>query len=177
MYGPINFSMPEPRPGFSFVKKWLPVSSDTQSFVDHQQRRRQAGAGGAAPRAGDIRIGLEKEYQVRCAVTGERTRPVLDAAHIKPFSLVQEHNLSNGLLLRKDIHKLFDDGYVTVTPDRRFLVSKAIRVSSKMGATIMPSMARPSAIPYRRKRGRRRSTSTGTQANGSRARAGLRAAR
>ncbi len=81
------------------------------------------------PRLGQatFRLELEKQYQMRCAVTGERTRPVLDAAHIKPFSLVKEHALSNGLLLRKDIHKLFDDGYVTVTPDRRFLVSKAIR--------------------------------------------------
>jgi putative restriction endonuclease len=81
------------------------------------------------PRLGQatFRIEIEREYQMRCAVTGERTRPVLDAAHIKPFSLVKEHALSNGLLLRKDIHKLFDDGYVTVTPDRRFLVSKAIR--------------------------------------------------
>ena len=81
------------------------------------------------PRLGQatFRIELEKQYEMRCAVTGERTRPVLDAAHIKPFSLVKEHNLSNGLLLRKDIHKLFDDGYVTVTPDRHFLVSKAIR--------------------------------------------------
>ena len=45
------------------------------------------------PRLGQatFRIELEKQYQMRCAVTGERTRPVLDAAHIKPFSLVKEH--------------------------------------------------------------------------------------
>ncbi len=81
------------------------------------------------PRLGQatFRIELEKQYEMRCAVTGERTRPVLDAAHIKPFSIVREHSLRNGLLLRKDIHRLFDDGYVTVTPDRRFRVSKAIR--------------------------------------------------
>lgn len=64
---------------------------------------------------------------------GERTRPVLDAAHIKPFSLVKEHSLSNGLPLRRDIHKLFDDGYVTTTPDRRFLVSKAIKAEFEHG--------------------------------------------
>ncbi len=87
------------------------------------------------PRLGQatFRIELERQYQMRCAVTGERTRPVLDAAHIKPFSLVKEHSLSNGLLLRKDIHKLFDDGYVTVTPDKRFLVSKAIRAEFENG--------------------------------------------
>lgn len=76
---------------------------------------------------GAFRIQLEREYQMRCAVTAERTRPALEAAHIKPFSIVGEHRLSNGLLLRSDIHKLFDQGYVTVTPDRRFRVSKAIR--------------------------------------------------
>lgn len=87
------------------------------------------------PRLGQatFRIELEKQYQVRCAVTGERTRPVLDAAHIKPYSIVKEHSLSNGLLLRKDIHKLFDDGYVTVTPDRKFRVSKAIREEFENG--------------------------------------------
>jgi HNH endonuclease len=80
-----------------------------------------------------FRIELEKQYQTRCAVTGERTRPVLEASHIKPFRLVKEHTLSNGLLLRSDIHKLFDDGYVTVTPDREFLVSAAIRKEFENG--------------------------------------------
>jgi putative restriction endonuclease len=80
-----------------------------------------------------FRIELEKQYQTRCAITGERTRPVLDAAHIKPFSLTKEHRISNGVLLRKDIHKLFDDGYVTITPDRRFVVSAAIREEFENG--------------------------------------------
>ena len=81
------------------------------------------------PRLGQatFRIALEQQYSTRCAVTGERTRPALEAAHIKPFSLVKAHALQNGLLLRSDIHKLFDQGYVTVTPDRKFRVSRAIR--------------------------------------------------
>lgn len=81
------------------------------------------------PRLGQatFRIALERQYDTRCTITGERTRPALEAAHIKPFSLVKEHSLDNGLLLRSDLHKLFDQGYVTVTPDRRFRVSKAIR--------------------------------------------------
>jgi putative restriction endonuclease len=87
------------------------------------------------PRVGQgaFRIELEKQYQMRCAVTGERTRPALEAAHIKPFALVGEHQLPNGLLLRSDIHKLFDQGYVTVTPDRLFRVSKAIREEFENG--------------------------------------------
>jgi putative restriction endonuclease len=97
------------------------------------------------PRLGQatFRIELEKQYQMRCAVTGERTRPVLDAAHIKPFSLVKEHSISNGLLLRKDIHRLFDDGYVTVTPDRRFRVSKAIKDEFENGRDYYALDGRP----------------------------------
>lgn len=97
------------------------------------------------PRLGQatFRIELEKQYQMRCAVTGERTRPVLDAAHIKPFSLVKEHSITNGLLLRKDIHRLFDDGYVTVMPDRRFRVSKAIRDEFENGRDYYALDGRP----------------------------------
>ena len=44
----------------------------------------------------------------RCAVTGEKTLPVLDAAHILPYSKGGSHDVRNGLLLRRDIHSLFD---------------------------------------------------------------------
>lgn len=82
---------------------------------------------------GAFRIELEREYQMRCAVTGERTRPALEAAHIKPFALVGRHELANGLLLRSDIHKLFDQGYVTVTAERVFRVSRTIREEFENG--------------------------------------------
>jgi len=61
------------------------------------------------------------------AFTGERTLPVLDAAHIRPFSEIKEHRLDNGLLLRKDLHALFDRGYMTVTPKLHIEVSKRIK--------------------------------------------------
>jgi putative restriction endonuclease len=51
----------------------------------------------------------------------------LDAAHIRPYADHGEHESSNGLLLRRDIHSLFDQGYVTVTPARHFEVSRRIR--------------------------------------------------
>ena len=66
-------------------------------------------------------------YSRRCAVTGERTPPVLDAAHIKPYDQAGPHDPRNGLLLRTDLHRLLDSGYVTVTPDLRFWVSTRIR--------------------------------------------------
>jgi predicted restriction endonuclease len=67
-------------------------------------------------------------------VTGERTLPALDAAHIRPFSDGGSHERSNGLLLRRDLHKLFDDGYVTVEHDNLSLVvSKRIKEEFENG--------------------------------------------
>jgi putative restriction endonuclease len=76
---------------------------------------------------GAFRIIVTDNYDRRCAVTGERTLPTLDAAHIRPYADHGEHEPSNGLLLRRDIHSLFDRGYVTVTPDHHFEVSRRIR--------------------------------------------------
>jgi putative restriction endonuclease len=75
---------------------------------------------------GAFRVMVTDAYERRCAITNERTLPVLEAAHIKPYSLIGTHEVSNGLLLRSDIHTLFDRGYVTVTPDMRFRVSRRI---------------------------------------------------
>jgi predicted restriction endonuclease len=46
---------------------------------------------------------------------------------IRPYGDGGAHEAPNGLLLRRDIHSLFDAGYVTVTPDLRFEVSSRIK--------------------------------------------------
>ena len=71
-------------------------------------------------------LGMEG-YHRRCAISGEKTLPVLEAAHIKPYSQEGPHNTNNGLLLRKDIHTLFDRGYITVGEDLQIEVSKRIK--------------------------------------------------
>lgn len=76
---------------------------------------------------GAFRVLVTDAYQRRCAVTGEKTLPVLEAAHIKPFASRGPHRVSNGILLRSDLHKLFDLGYVTVTPDLHVEVSSRLR--------------------------------------------------
>lgn len=65
-------------------------------------------------------------YQNRCAISGERTLPVIEAAHITDFAETRRHEITNGIALRADIHKLFDRGYVSVRPDHRFVVSKTL---------------------------------------------------
>jgi putative restriction endonuclease len=66
-------------------------------------------------------------YGRKCALTGESTAPVLEAAHIRPYADDGRHITSNGLLLRSDFHKLFDLGLLTVEPDYRIRISSRIR--------------------------------------------------
>lgn len=76
---------------------------------------------------GGFRVVVTDAYRRRCAITGESTLPVLEAAHILPFAEKGPHEISNGLLLRSDFHKLFDLGLITVTPDYRIEVSSRIK--------------------------------------------------
>jgi len=76
---------------------------------------------------GAFSLSVLDAYGNRCAVTGERVRPVLEAAHIKPFSKDGPNVISNGLSLRADIHKLFDRGYVTVDKGYHFHVSSRLK--------------------------------------------------
>jgi len=87
------------------------------------------------PRLGQgvFRIEVTDAYSRRCAVTRERTLPVLEAAHIVPFAAGGEHTVSNGLLLRRDLHVLFDRGYMTISPDHHLEVSRKIREQFENG--------------------------------------------
>lgn len=81
------------------------------------------------PRLGQgcFRVLVSEAYEWGCAMTGEHSRPALDAAHIRPYAQAGPHEVPNGLLLRADLHRLFDTGYVTVSEDRRIEVSRRLR--------------------------------------------------
>lgn len=81
------------------------------------------------PRLGQgiFRVQVLDAYGRACAVTGEHSLPVLEAAHIKPYADGGEHDVRNGLALRTDLHRLFDRGYVTVDEDDRFVVGQRLR--------------------------------------------------
>ncbi len=101
------------------------------------------------PGQGAFRILVTDLYQRRCAVTRERTLPALDAAHIRPYAEGGAHDPTNGLLLRRDIHSLFDAGYVTVTPAMTFEVSKRIREEFENGRDYYALHGKPVAPPTR----------------------------
>ncbi len=82
-----------------------------------------------APRLGQgaFRIAVTEAYRRQCALTGGKVLPALDAAHIRPYADGGAHVKSNGILLRKDIHCVFDSGYATIDADYRFVVSKKVK--------------------------------------------------
>ena len=82
---------------------------------------------------GAFRSLVTDAYTRRCAISGERTLPALEAAHIKSYAEAGPNRTENGLLLRSDLHRLFDSGYVTVTPERRIEVSRRIKEEFENG--------------------------------------------
>lgn len=87
---------------------------------------------------GAFRIAVTDAYQRSCAVTGEHSLPALEAAHIRPFAMDGPHETRNGLLLRSDVHKLFDHGYIGVTTDLRVEVSNRLREEYQNGRSYYP---------------------------------------
>lgn len=82
---------------------------------------------------GAFRVIVTDAYSRRCAISGEKTLPVLEAAHIKPYSTFGINTINNGLLLRADLHKLFDSGYITVTNRYNVEISRKIKEEFENG--------------------------------------------
>lgn len=108
------------------------------------------------PRLGQnsFRLAVLDAYGKACAVTGEHALPVVEAGHIKPWARGGPHEIPNGLPLRRDLHRLFDLGFVTVEPDLRLRVSPALeddyangRIYYEMEGRELTAPAEPSIRP------------------------------
>jgi putative restriction endonuclease len=102
-----------------------------------------------APRLGQgaFRVAVIEAYGRACAVTGEHSLPALDAAHIRSYAQEGPHEVRNGILLRADLHRLFDNGYLTVTPERRLEVSRRLREDYSNGRSYYPLDGSPVRVP------------------------------
>lgn len=66
-------------------------------------------------------------YNGTCAISGYAVGPVLQAAHITPYFGRKSQLVTNGLLLRADLHLLFDNDLLAVEPgDMRVAVSRSL---------------------------------------------------
>ena len=75
---------------------------------------------------GAFRADVMENCKGACVVTGERAIPVLDAAHIRPYTDSCDNSVDNGILLRADIHRLYDNHMASITPDHVFRVNEKL---------------------------------------------------
>jgi hypothetical protein len=68
---------------------------------------------------GRFRSDVLRAYGGRCAVTGCTVEAILEAAHIVPYRNEATNQVANGILMRSDIHTLFDLGKLRITLDFR----------------------------------------------------------
>ena len=134
------------------VRPWIPtfesaepdvaesprVSEEARLFGKEYLHRSRLGQGA-------FRILVTDAYDRRCSISGERTLPVLQASHIKPYGK-GPNRVDNGLLLRSDLHILFDRGYITVTPDLNVEVSPRIKEEYENGRDYYKHHGHPLAV-------------------------------
>ena len=93
-----------------------------------------------------FRDALLRAYGGRCAVTDCDVKDVLEAAHIVPYLGPATNRTENGLLLRADIHTLFDCGLITIDPTSRTVVVAARLLTTDYGPLHGKPLRTPSAM-------------------------------
>lgn len=86
-------------------------------------------------------------YRRRCALTGDAALPTLEPAFIRPQAEGGLLRMDNGILMRADLKRLFDAGYLTVTPDRRIRVSRRLAEEYGEAAAYAVLEGREIALP------------------------------
>lgn len=133
---PIPFRSFEQRVLFSAVRANTTTRRVIEDFLGgtlKQRDRERLETRRKVQRSVSIRIGqaqfwadLLHAYGGRCAISGCTEPFALEAAHIVPVAAGGTHNVNNGLLLRADLHSLFDKGKITVTDDLQVQVHHTV---------------------------------------------------
>jgi putative restriction endonuclease len=102
-----------------------------------------------SPRLGQGAFGLRIAdiYDYKCAISETKVLPALDSAHIVPLAKGGDHSLSNGIMLRKDIHAIFDESFATIDPDGKFQVSQRVRTVFNNGHEYLKLVGKPIFVP------------------------------
>lgn len=126
------------------------IGSDTDiPDMDYDERRRIRGE--YAVRDGQywFRSALIAAYGGRCAITRCPVTPVLEAAHLRPYGGRRSNVVTNGLLLRRDIHWLLDHALLAPDPATRTIAISKQLVGSEYEAYAGGRLAEPTSAPYR----------------------------
>ena len=90
-----------------------------------------------------FRAALLEAYHERCAVTGFDAAAALEGAHLRPYRGPGSNAVTNGLLLRADIHTLFDLGLLTPDPLTRTIAVYKLLAGTRYEAWSSSQLADP----------------------------------
>lgn len=128
---------------------FLSTMSDTRERVLRSIRLRRGQS--------SFRNSLILRYGPHCMASGCSLMDIVEAAHIDPFRGINDHHPENGLLLRTDLHTLFDLNLMGIEPDGLILrfhprVLNACDYRSLDGTPLqLPAMKRPAEAPIKRR--------------------------
>ena len=95
----------------------------------------------------EFRSKLLKAYGKRCAITGYQAEEALEAAHIRQYKEADLNEVRNGLLLRADIHTLFDRHLIGLDP-----ISKKVWIGKQLRGTEYAELENKEARPPRKRK-------------------------
>jgi putative restriction endonuclease len=151
----------------SLNPKAVPVTdpiSDVLEATAHSQLEREAAANSGAPaddyddrlrifrqivaRRGQVafRLALLDAYQGRCVVTGCDAAWALEGAHLCPYRGPDSNVVTNGLLLRADIHTLFDLRLLAPDPATRIIVVSKLLAGTQYEVLSNCRLSDPAAV-------------------------------
>ncbi|MEQ8210311.1 MAG: HNH endonuclease [Lacipirellulaceae bacterium] len=139
-----------PRPLAEEASEYLPTDEDERQEAHRQVKERRGQR--------VFRDKLLKRYGKRCQVTGSELLDVIEAAHIRPHRGTKDHHVGNGMLLRADVHTLFDLDLIGIEPGTlKIICSKNIKheyANVVRNRLLVTEGNRPSekALQYRYKR-------------------------
>lgn len=122
------------------LSEWDYTDERERTLVEQVRRRQQR----------KFRELLFQAYEGECAITNANVPQVLQAAHIDPYRGMQSQVASNGLLLRADMHLLYDSHLISVDPDTMQLrIAERLRRSHyvRYNMTHLRLPNAPDAIP------------------------------
>lgn len=93
-----------------------------------------------------FRAALLDAYQNRCAITGCDAVPALEGAHLRPYRGPDSNVVTNGLLLRADIHTLFDLQLLAPAPGTRSIVVSKLLAGTQYEALSTSHLADPASV-------------------------------
>jgi putative restriction endonuclease len=84
-----------------------------------------------------------RAYGGRCAITSCDAAFALEAAHLRPYRGPGSNTVTNGLLLRADIHTLFDLGLLAIEPATRQIAVSKLIAATQYGSLTARALAEP----------------------------------